>query len=285
VTSTGAISKPFELTPNTVLAIIAGEGKLPIILAQSMKARGNKVVAFALSDTIHACIAPHVDVAYEVGPGQIGKIHKLLAHNGVGGVVLIGKVPKINLLRNLHKLDWVAIKELSKLPNFNDDSIQLGVGDLLDRNGFKVLTQTEFLRHLFPSVGVLTKRQPTGEEYVDIEYGLKMAKEIARLDIGQTVVVKDRMILAIEAIEGTDETIRRAVKLARGPIVVAKVSKPNQDQRFDIPTVGMNTLDAMKHEKRGGVLAIEAGETMIVEKEEMIAYADANGISIVATSV
>jgi UDP-2,3-diacylglucosamine hydrolase len=282
VTRTEAISQSFQLTPDTVLAIIAGEGKLPIILAQSMKARGNKVVAFALSETIYSHISTHVDVAYEVGPGQIGKIHKLLAQNKVGGVVLIGKVPKINLLNNLFKLDWVAINELRKLPNFNDDSIQLGVGDLLDRNGFKVLTQTEFLRHLFADVGVMTKRQPTGEEYVDIEYGLKMAKEIARLDIGQTVVVKDRMILAIEAIEGTDETIRRAVKLARGPVVVAKVSRPNQDQRFDIPTVGMNTLSAMKHEKQGGVLAVEANETMVVEREEMIAFADANGISMVA---
>ncbi len=282
MTSTGAILKPFVLTPDTVLAIIAGEGKLPIILAQTMKARGNRVVAFALSENIRVCIAPHVDVSYEVGPGQIGKIHKLLAHNNVTGVVLIGKVPKLNLLRNLHKLDWMAIKELSKLPNFSDDAIQLGVGDLLDRHGFRVLTQTEFLRHLFPNVGVLTERQPTGLEYVDIEYGLKMAKEIARLDIGQTVVVKDRMILAIEAIEGTDETIRRAVKLARGPVVVAKVARPHQDERFDIPTVGMNTLDAMKHEKQGGVLAIGANECMVVEREEMIAYADANGISMVA---
>ncbi len=235
-----------------------------------------------MSPTAYTCIAPHVDIAHEVGPGQIGKSHKLLLQGNVEAVVFIGKVPKINLLRNLHKLDWMAIKYLSKLPNFSDDTIQLGVGEMLEEHGFKVLTQSEFLRDLFPQVGVMTKRQPTAEEYVDVEYGMRIAKEIARLDIGQTVVVKDRMILAIEAIEGTDETIRRAVRLARGPVVVAKVSKPNQDQRFDIPTVGMNTLDAMTTEKQGGVLAIEARETMVVEKEEMIAYADAHGIALVS---
>jgi DUF1009 family protein len=265
-----------------VLGIIAGVGQPPAILAQSAKLKVNKVVALALSPTSYACVAPHVDIAHEVGPGQVGRTHKLLLQDKVDAVVFIGKVPKINFLRNLHKLDWMAVKALSKLPNFNDDTIQFAVGDLMEEHGFRVLTQTEFLRHLFPLVGVLTKRQPTAQEYVDIEYGMGMAKEIARLDIGQTVIVKDRMILAVEAIEGTDEAIRRAVRLARGPVVVAKVSKPNQDQRFDIPTVGMSTLDSMITEKQGGVLAIEAGETMVIEKEQMIAHADAHGISMVA---
>jgi hypothetical protein len=129
---------------------------------------------------------------------------------------------------------------------------------------------------------VLSKREPTIDELADIEFGLKIAKEIARLDIGQTVIVKDRMVLAIEAIEGTDEAIKRAVKLARGPVVVVKVAKPNQDQRFDIPTVGMNTMHAMTSDKPGGVLAIESSETMVVEKEEMSAYADEHGIAMVA---
>src|SRR5262249_39573965 len=163
---------------------------------------------------------------------------------------------------------WTTVKELSKLPNFNDDTIQFAMGDIMAAHGVRVLTQSEFLRDLFPGVGVLTTRQPTPEEFGDIHYGLTVAKELARLDIGQTVVVRDRMILAIEAIEGTDEAIKRAVGYARRPVVVVKVAKPNQDQRFDIPTVGLNTLQSMRAKEPGGVLAIEANETMIVDQDE-----------------
>jgi DUF1009 family protein len=275
-------AKPDVMIPNMILGLVAGDGKLPAILAQSAKSRGYKVIALALSPEAHARVAPHVDKVFEVAPGQIGKSMKILEQCDVKSAVFIGKVPKINLLRDLTKLDWMAIKELSKLPNFNDDTIQFAVGDILEARGVKVLTQSEFLRHLFPGVGVLSKREPTIDELADIEFGLKIAKEIARLDIGQTVIVKDRMVLAIEAIEGTDEAIKRAVKLARGPVVVVKVAKPNQDQRFDIPTVGMNTMHAMTSEKPGGVLAIESSETMVVEKEEMSAYADEHGIAMVA---
>src|SRR5262249_20945258 len=148
--------------------------------------------------------------------------------------------------------------------NFSDDTIQCAVGDIMESHGVKVLTQSEFLRHLFPEVGVLTKRRPTTEEFADVNYGLKIAKEIARLDIGQTVIVRDRMIIAIEGVEGTDEAIKRAVGYARGPVVVVKVAKPNQDQRFDIPTVGINTLMSMQAQQPGGVLALEAKETFVV---------------------
>ncbi len=264
------------------LGLIAGEGKLPAILAKSAKAKGYKVVALALSEDAQKQIAPHVDVNYVIAPGQLGRNFKLLQQNNCESMVFIGKVPKLNLLRNLHKVDWTAIRELSQLPNLNDDSIQLRMGEILEEMGIRVLTQSEFLRHLFPDYGVLTKRNPSPNEYADIEYGLKMAKEIARMDIGQTVIVRDCMILAVEAIEGTDEAIKRAVQLARGPVVVVKVAKPNQDQRFDIPAVGMSTLDAMKHSTPGGVLAIEANQTMVVDQTEMTAYADSCGIAMVA---
>ncbi len=269
------------------LGLISGEGQLPSLLAQSAKERGYKVVALALSESAEAQVSPHADKTYLVAPGQIGRSIGLLKKEGCTGLVFVGKVPKINLLRQLHKLDWLAVKELSKLPNFNDDTIQFAVGDIMEAHGLKVLTQSEFLRHLFPEIGVLTKLQPSAGDYADIEYGMRVAREIARLDIGQTVVVKDRMILALEAIEGTDEAIKRAVKLARGPVVVCKVSKPNQDQRFDIPTVGMNTLQSMVNDNAnpGGVLAVEARETLVVEQDEMVKYAEANGIAIVAAAL
>jgi len=266
------------------LGIIAGEGKLPPILAQSAKDKGYRVVAFALSDDARDGLSRIADKIYLIAPGQLGRNRKLFHDEGLKEAVFVGKVPKLNLLRNLAKLDWVAVKELTKLPNFNDDTIQFAMGDFMEEAGVRVLTQSEFLRELFPGVGVLTKRQPTTEEFADIDFGLKVAREIARLDIGQTVIVRDRMVLAIEAIEGTDDAIKRAVSYARGPVVVVKVAKPNQDQRFDIPTVGLNTLNCMVGVKAGGVLAMEAHETMVVEREEMISFCDEHDISMVAVS-
>ena len=270
----------------TNLALISGEGKLPALLAQSAKERGYRVVAMALSESAQAIVSPFADKTILVAPGQIGRNLSLAKKEGCDKVVFVGKVPKLNFLRNLHKLDWMAVKELSKLPNFNDDTIQFAVGDIMEAHGINVLTKSEFLRHLFPEVGAITKTEPTPEQYADIDFGMRAAREIARMDIGQTVVVKDKMILAVEAIEGTDEAVKRAVKLARGPIVVCKVSKPNQDQRFDIPTVGMTTLNSMRgvDEKHPGcgVMAVEARETLVVERDEMIKYAEANGISIVS---
>ncbi len=265
-----------------ILGIVAGEGKLPSILAKSARERGYKIIALALSETARDLISEHADVVHLVAPGQIGRNINLAKQENVKNIVFIGKVPKVNLLTNIFKLDWVAVKELSKLSDFSDDSIQFAVGNLMETQGMNVLSQSEFLRHLFPECGVIGKRVPTAAEYIDIQYGLRIAKELARLDIGQTVVVKDQMILAIEAIEGTDESIKRAVFLAKGPVVVVKVSKPNQDQRFDIPTVGMNTLNSMLATKPGGVLAIEAKETMVVEQEEMIAFAEKHGIALIA---
>lgn len=270
------------------LGLIAGEGKLPVILAQAAQEKGYRVVAFALSETAEHELEGTVSKIYQVAPGQLGRNRQLFLNEGLSQAVFVGKVPKLNLLRNITKLDWTAIKTLAKLPNLNDDTIQFAVGDFMETSGIKVLTQSEFLRHLFPDVGVLSKRQPTIEEYADIDYGFKIAKEIARLDIGQTVIVRQRMILAIEAIEGTDEAIKRAVHYARGPVVVIKVAKPNQDQRFDIPTVGMNTLHSMLGEStdkiKGSVLAIEAKETMVVEKEEMIKFCDEHNMAMVAVS-
>ena len=276
------LSEPATTASTKSLCLIAGEGKLPELLAKSARERGYRVVSLALSKDAQARVTPHCEKVYLIAPGQLGRNIKLAVDEGLKEVVFIGKIPKLELLHNIHKLDWMAIKELSKLPNFNDDTIQFAMGDLMAAHGIKVLTQSEFLRHLFPDVGVLTRRAPTAAEYADVEFGMKVAKEIARLDIGQTVVVKDQMVLAIEAIEGTDEAIKRGVALARGTVVVCKTSKPNQDQRFDIPTAGIRTLNAMTAPTPGGVLAVEARETMLVDQEEMIELAESKGIAIVS---
>jgi len=263
------------------LGLMAGEGSLPAILAQSAAARGYDVVALALSPEAAALVKPHCVKVFEIFPGQLGRNLKLAHGEGIREAVLIGKFPKLNLLRSVTKLDWTAVRELSSLTSWSDDAIQQTAGRVLEREGIKVLSQAEFLKHLFPEVGVLTRRMPTAAEYADIEYGLKMAKEIARLDIGQTVVVKDRIIVAIEGIEGTDEAIRRGVELSRKPIVAVKVAKPGHDPRFDTPAVGVTTLNAMKAPKPGGVLAITSDETMLVDRENSIRFANENEMSIV----
>lgn len=264
------------------LGLVAGDGKLPAILARSAKNKGYKIISLALSDGAKARVEPHSDKVYAIAPGQLGRNTHIMKSENVDFMVFIGKVPKLNLLKNIHKFDWTAVKELSSLPDFSDDTIQRAMGAWVERNGIRVLTQAEFLKDLFPEYGVMTKRPPTVGEYADIEYGMRIAKEIARLDIGQTVIVKNQMLIAIEAIEGTDEAIKRAVGLARGPVVVCKVAKVDQDARFDVPAVGLNTLQSMLCEKGGGVLAVGAHETLVVEREEMIVFAEQHGMAIVA---
>jgi UDP-2,3-diacylglucosamine hydrolase len=265
-----------------ILGLVAGDGKLPALLARSAKNKGYKVIALCLSESAVARVEPHADKTVLIAPGQLGKNMGIMKSHNVDSVVFIGKVPKLSILKNIAKFDWIAIKELSKMPDFADDTIQRAIGNLTEEHGVKVLTQSEFLRELFPDYGVITKRQPTAAEYVDIEYGMRIAKEIARLDIGQTVIVRNQMLMAIEAIEGTDEAIKRAVQLARGPVVVCKVAKQSHDQRFDIPAAGLNTLKSMLGEKPGGVLAVGAHETMLVDREEMAQFADEHGIAIIA---
>lgn len=266
----------------SLLGLVAGEGKLPAILARSAAAKGYKVVAFCLSPEAENRVQDHCVKTFQIAPGQLGRNANLMKSEGIPFLVFIGKVPKLEILKNLTRFDWTAVRELSKLTDFNDDTIQRAMGDFVERNGIRVRTQSEFLTELFPDFGVLTERKPSTAEYADIEFGRRVAKEIARLDIGQTVVVRNQMIMAIEAIEGTDRAIQRAVQLAKGPVVVVKVAKKGHDERFDIPAVGMNTLKAMIAPKPGGVLAVGAHETMIVEREEMLAFCKENEMSMVA---
>ncbi len=276
--------EPPETGGKRVLGIIAGDGKLPPMLAQSAREKDYKVVSLALTEDAFQRMQPVCDAINHSPPGLLGRNIDYLKSQGVQDVVFIGKLNKVQLLRNILKIDLMAIKEMSKLANLNDGSIQTAVGGFMESHGMRVVTQSEFLPQLFPSVGVMTKRQPTAAEYMDIEFGYKIAKELARMEIGQTVVVRDRMIIAIEAIEGTDEAIKRGVSLADGPVVVVKVARPVQDQRFDIPAAGLRTLNAMLAKKPGGILAVAAGEVMMVEQEDMVRFADEHQMSIVAVS-
>lgn len=263
------------------LAIVAGNGELTAVLAKSAKELGYTTCAFAITDEAKVRLEGACDKVYRFAPGQISKMLDLVKNEMINQAVFIGKVPKLDFLRNIHKLDWLAVKNLKRLKNFNDDSFHGAIVEFLEEYKIKVLPQTMFLKKLFLEKEILTKRKPTLEERVDIEYGFNIAKKIASLDIGQTVVVKNKMILAIEAIEGTDEAIKRGCRLAKGEVVTVKVSKPGQDERFDIPTIGTQTVETLG-KNGGGILAFEANKTILVDKDKTTEVANKYNVCLMS---
>ncbi len=264
-----------------IQGLIAGDGELPVHVAKMAARDGHDVICISLSSKNRASLFKYCKKVYTFSVGQITKILDTLKAENVKQITFIGKVSKEILFRN-PKLDKQAIDLLFKAKKLNDDAIMLMAVENLEKAGIEVLNQTIFIKELLVKKGVLSKVQPTEAQENDIKFGFEMAKEIGRIDVGQSVVVKNKMVLAIEAIEGTDKTIERGAKLAKkGGAVVVKVSKPKQDNRFDIPTVGLRTLKTMK--KFGAsVLAVEANETFIVEEEKMIDFANKNNIVVVA---
>jgi len=263
-------------------ALIAGAGEIPAILARSARERGARFIAIALTETAIAPLDEFAEKVYSLSIGQVGKIIKTITREKINRVVFIGKVRK-GLLYEKIRFDLKALKLLMSLKDRNDDTIMLAIVREFANHGIDVMDQTTYLRDMMCAEGVLTKRKPTKPEWRDIEYGMNMAKRLASLDIGQTVVVKSQAIMAVEAIEGTDEAIIRGGMLAKGGAVVAKVAKPKQDPRFDVPTVGPQTLNSIK--KAGAaVLAIEANKTLFLDMHKVVSAADASGISIVSCS-
>lgn len=269
-----------SITLEKIQGLIAGDGELPVKFAQNAKKSGFEVVAISLSNQNRNELKKICDKVYALGAGEVIKIRETLVENNVKQVTFLGKVSKGILLTN-PRLDSEAIGLLKKALRLNDDAVMELALEALAKGGISVLDQTLFIQNLMVPKGVLTKKQPTQTQIQDVEYGYEIAKQMGDLDIGQSVVIKDKMIMAIEAIEGTDCAIERGGKLAKKDAIVVKVSKPNQDKRFDIPTVGLRTLKNMKKVK-ANVLAVEANETIIVQQEKMIEFADKNNIIVMA---
>ena len=261
--------------------IIAGDGELPILTAESAVKNGCEVVAISLSGDNKKELTKVCSKVYSYGPGEINKIKQTLKDENIRQLTFIGKVHKGMLLRR-PKLDAEAIRLLKETGRLNDDAIMLTLVDELEQMGITVLDQTIFIKNLMVPHGVLGINKPTAEQIEDVDYGYWLAKEMGKLDVGQSVVIKNKMIMAVEAIEGTDKCIERGCKIAHGKnVTIVKVSKPTQDKRFDIPTVGINTLKTMKR-YGASLIALEAGETIIVDQKKMIDYANKNNIVVMA---
>ena len=260
--------------------LIAGDGILPVRMAQYAKENGFEVVCISLSRDNVRDLKKYCSKVYSCHPGEVNKIESILRDEQIKQLTFLGKVHKKVLLQ-LHKFDKRAIDLIKDAVRLNDDQVMLMIVQELAKIGVEVLDQTIFIKNLMIPAGVLGKHKPTKEQMDDVNYGFWLAKEMGKIDVGQSVIIKDKMIMAVEAIEGTDSCIKRGAKLAKRGAVIVKVAKPKQDKRFDIPAIGMKTLRTMRC-KRASLIAVEANETIIVDQEKVIKYADEHNIVIMA---
>ncbi|MDI6793586.1 MAG: UDP-2,3-diacylglucosamine diphosphatase LpxI [bacterium] len=260
------------------VGLIAGGGGIPLLLAREIKKKEECLIVIDVTKDNR--FEGEIDPVYHLGLGRINEIIQTLHREKVERIIMIGKVDK-GILFAQPDLDERTYFLLKKLPNRNDTSIMQAIVNELEGEGINVLDQTKYLSEWQPSKGVLTKKEPNPSQERDIEYGLSMARKIAELDIGQTVVVKEQTILAVEAIEGTDAAIQRGGKLGGDGVVVVKVSRPYHDVRFDVPAVGVDTITTMR-EVKAAVLAVEARMTLMVERDRVLEEANNDGIIIVA---
>ncbi|MFA6849833.1 MAG: UDP-2,3-diacylglucosamine diphosphatase LpxI [Selenomonadaceae bacterium] len=264
------------------IGLLAGLGRLPVECARAARSMGYSIFAVALLDGVDVELKQNVTDQVDISIAHLEKILKYFKDNEIKKVIMLGKVTKEMLFNGAHdKPDARMMKLIVSLPDRSDDTLMMVFVRELASEGLQAFDQTSLIRMLMPSRGTITKREPTPEERKDMEFGFRMAKEIGGLDIGQTAVVKNLAVMALEAIEGTDACIRRGGQLACGGAVVAKVAKPEQDVRFDVPTIGLKTIEAMV-EVGATALVIEAGKTLVVEREKVIALAETNDITIVA---
>ena len=263
----------------STIGLIAGGGSFPLLFAESARRAGHSVVAAALVNQTLPELERQVDAITWVKLGEFGKVAAALKRAGAGSVVMLGGVTKARFFRDAWP-DAAGLKLLAGVAIRSDDNLLRAVARWLEEQGLPVVDPTPFLRDRLAPEGVLGKRKPTEAEWADARYGLELARGIGRLDLGQTVVVKDRVGIAVEALEGTDACIRRGGELARSGAVVVKAVKPNQDRRFDLPAVGPDTIDVMRA-AQASVLAVEAGATLVMDSEEMVRRADDARIAVV----
>ena len=262
-------------------ALIAGNGRFPFLVLEGARSQGIEMAVIALKEEASPELEKIAKRLHWVSLGELSKAIELMQREGVNRAVMAGQVKHHKIFSSIRP-DWKLAKLLFALPRKNTDSLIGAVARVLEEEGIQLVDSTMFLKPLLPEAGVLTRRAPSAQEAADMEYGLGIARHIAAKDIGQTVVVSDSACVAVEAMEGTDETIARAARFANGrPLVVVKVSKPRQDMRFDVPVVGLPTVESMKS-AGATALAIDANRTLLFDREKLIAMANEAGIAIQA---
>ena len=260
--------------------LIAGNGKFPFMVVEGARQSGVELVVAAIREETDPEIERLADRVAWVGIGQLGRMIRFFKEEGVEKAIMAGQVKHVQIFSRAVP-DARMLKVLLKLPRRNTDSLIGAIATELQSEGIELIDSTYFLRDNLPSAGTLTRRQPDKHEREDIEYALEVAREISRLDLGQTIVVRGKACVAIEAMEGTDAAIRRAGTLVSGRLTVVKLAKPNQDMRFDVPVVGVPTIEAMA-EAGATCLCLSAGKTLMFDQKQMIATADKQKIAIIA---
>jgi DUF1009 family protein len=264
------------------LGILAGNGRFPFLIAQEARKKGRRVVVAAFREDADPALENVVDAIHWVFVGELNKWIKIFKKEGVQEVVMAGLVRHSNMYADFKKFhpDMRALRVFWKLKDRKADTILRAVADELKESGLTLLPSIQYLTSYLAPHGCFTRKKPTRQQMADIEFGFKLAKEMAGLDIGQTICVKNKAVIAVEAMEGTDRCIQRAGEMASGPFVVVKVSKPQQDLRFDVPVIGLNTMETFQ-EAGGGVLAVEADKTLIFDRDKITEWANREKISII----
>jgi hypothetical protein len=261
--------------------LIAGNGDFPFLVLEGARSRGIEMAVIAIREEASPALEQAARRLHWISLGELSRGIDLLHEEGVKHAVMAGQV-KHNKIFSSIRPDWRLAKLLLALPSKNTDSLIGAVARVLQDEGIELVDSTKFLGPLLPAEGVLTSRAPNADESADIAYGREVAHRIAGLDLGQTVVIRDRACVAVEAMEGTDETIERAARIAGGQrLVVVKVSKPRQDMRFDVPVIGTKTIEVMRR-ANAMALAIDARRTLLFDREALIASANDAGIAIQA---
>ena len=262
------------------IGLVAGSGRFPVLFAETARRRGVEVVAVAHLGETDPALERVVSAITWIHPGELDAMIRALRAAGIRRTVMVGGIAKPRLFRGLRP-DARAMRLLARLGKLRDDLVLRALAAELETEGIAVVESTLYLQEIVPLAGVLGSRPPSEEEWSEIRFGFRAAKVIGQFDIGQSVVVRSGAVIAVEGIEGTDATIRRAGQLANGDIVVVKVCKPTQDTRFDLPAVGPETIRTLA-EMRGRALAVEARRTITLDRAEMVALADAASIAVVA---
>lgn len=288
---TAASAAPLRAGAPRRIGLMAGWGRYPVIVAESLRNSGCEVFGVCIKDHADPSLNSICSDTTWVGMAKLGAAIRYLRRHGVTDATMAGKIHKVRLFQPWvwfkHLPDWRAVRRF--YPHFvlsradrKDDTLLTAVIEEFAVDGIRFAPATDYVPELLVRQGQLTRRGPSQSQWKDIEFGWAIARELGRLDVGQSVAIKERAALAVEAIEGTDECILRAGQLCRaGGFTVVKVAKPQQDMRFDVPTIGRQTLETMV-EAKASVLAIEAGRTIILDEAETVRFANEHGLAIVA---